>query len=127
MPGTIFDKILDGEIPSDKVHDDDICYAFRDISPQAPVHILVIPKVRNIPQISKLPGARPEHSSSDVEVVQKYNNIVGHCMRIAGEIGNRLCPNGFRLVVNDGKAGCQTVYHLHIHILGGRQLTWPPG
>jgi histidine triad (HIT) family protein len=111
---TVFDKILSGEWSSDKVHDDDLCYAFRDINPQAPVHILVIPKVRDgLTQLSK---AREDQKA-----------LIGHLTYVAGQIGNKECPNGFRLVINDGVEGAQSVYHLHIHILGGRTMGWPPG
>lgn len=119
MP-TIFDKILDGEIPSDKVYEDDVAFAFNDISPQAPTHILVIPKVRDITRISEARG-----NKLDDEETKK---ILGHLMLVAGKLGREKCgAEGFRLVVNDGEQGGQTVYHLHIHILGGRALKWPPG
>ena len=111
---TIFDKLLSGAIPSDKVYEDDQVYAFRDVNPQAPVHMLVIPKVRDgLTQLSK---ARTDQKA-----------LLGHLMYVAGQLGQQECPNGFRLVVNDGVQGSQSVYHLHIHILGGRQMGWPPG
>lgn len=113
-PPTVFDKILSGEWDSKMVHDDDKCYAFHDISPQAPTHILVIPKVRD--SLVKLSDAREDQSA-----------LLGHMIYIAGQIGKKECPKGFRIVVNDGEEGAQSVYHLHIHILGGRQMTWPPG
>ncbi|CAD7972576.1 unnamed protein product [Amoebophrya sp. A120] len=113
MP-TIFDKILDKEIPSEKVYEDDQVYAFKDISPQAPVHVLVIPKVRDIPRISE---AREDHKA-----------VLGHLFYVAGKIGRELCgEKGFRIAVNDGDNGGQTVYHLHLHVLGNRPMTWPPG
>mmetsp|Transcript_104414 Transcript_104414/g.185675 ORF Transcript_104414/g.185675 Transcript_104414/m.185675 type:complete len:134 (+) Transcript_104414:29-430(+) len=113
-PATIFDKIIAKEIPSDVVFEDEHCLAFKDINPQAPVHILVIPKVRDgLTGISKATTGNKA--------------VLGHMMVEAGRIGRENCPDGFRLVVNDGKDGCQTVYHLHIHILGGRGMTWPPG
>ncbi|CAD7972709.1 unnamed protein product [Amoebophrya sp. A25] len=115
MPATIFDKILDKEIPSECVYEDDVCYAFNDISAQAPIHFLVIPKARDIPRISEADE-------------KKHKEILGHCMYIAGKVGREKCgEDGFRVVVNDGEKGGQTVYHLHLHVLGGRQLTWPPG
>ena len=113
-PPTIFDRILAKQIPSETVHEDDLCYAFNDISPQAPTHVLLIPKVRA--GLTQIRHAAPAHTE-----------LLGHMMLTAGELGSKLCPDGFRLVVNDGKEGAQSVYHLHIHILGGRQLSWPPG
>jgi len=111
---TIFDKIIAKEIPSKVIHEDELCLAFADISPQAPTHMLLIPKVRaGLTQIRK---ATTEHAT-----------LLGHMMVVAGKLGNDACPDGFRLVVNDGAHGAQSVYHLHVHILGGRQLTWPPG
>ena len=113
-PDTIFDKLLSGEWPSDKVYEDDRAFAFRDVAPQAPVHILVIPKNRDgLTQLSKARSDQKE--------------LLGHLMYIAQEIGKKECPNGFRIVVNDGEEGAQSVYHLHLHILGGRSMTWPPG
>merc|ERR1712224_630709 len=106
---TIFDKILKKEIPSDCVYEDDHAYAFKDIQPQAPVHILVIPKQRSgLTQISKSDLDKDEHTY-----------LLGHLMQVASSIGKKECPKGFRLVVNDGQEGCQSVYHLHIHVLGG--------
>jgi histidine triad (HIT) family protein len=113
-PPTIFDKIIAGEIPSDVIHEDDICLAFRDITPQAPVHFLVIPKVRDgLTQLSK---ARDD---------QKH--VLGHLMYVAQQLGQRECPGGFRVTINDGRDGAQSVYHLHLHVMGGRQMLWPPG
>mmetsp|Transcript_19624 Transcript_19624/g.45773 ORF Transcript_19624/g.45773 Transcript_19624/m.45773 type:complete len:197 (-) Transcript_19624:74-664(-) len=113
-PPTIFDKILSGDIPADKIHDDDLCIAFRDVNPQAPVHFLVIPKNRDgLTQLSK---AREDQKS-----------VLGHMMYVAQMLGKKECPGGFRVVVNDGSDGAQSVYHLHIHVIGGRQMAWPPG
>jgi len=109
---TIFDKIIGREIPADIIYEDDKCIAFNDVSPQAPVHFLVVPKTR----IDKLEDA----SADDIETL-------GHLMQVAGLLGKQRASKGFRLVVNNGKDGCQSVYHLHLHILGGRQLKWPPG
>lgn len=111
---TIFGKILRGEIPADVVWDDIHCMAFRDINPQAPHHILVIPK-RYIPQLAK---AREEDRT-----------LLGHLMFVAGEVARKLGfeQDGFRVVINDGKGGGQEVYHLHLHVLAGRSLAWPPG
>mmetsp|Transcript_18496 Transcript_18496/g.28551 ORF Transcript_18496/g.28551 Transcript_18496/m.28551 type:complete len:222 (-) Transcript_18496:172-837(-) len=113
-PSTVFDKILSGEWSSDKVHEDDQCLAFRDINPQAPTHIVLIPKVRDgLTQLSK---ARDDQSP-----------LLGHLLFVAQSIGKKECPQGFRIVINDGEHGSQSVYHLHLHIIGGRQLGWPPG
>jgi histidine triad (HIT) family protein len=111
---TVFDKILSGEWSSDKVYEDETCLAFRDINPQAPVHIILIPKHRDgLTQLSK---AREDQEG-----------LLGHLMYVSQQIGNKECPKGFRIVINDGQDGAQSVYHLHLHILGGRQMTWPPG
>lgn len=110
---TIFGKIIKKEIPADIVYEDDLALAFRDITPQAPVHILVIPK-QAIAQISE---AQPQDQS-----------LLGHlllvCTKVAAIAG---LEQGFRLVINNGQDGGQTVYHLHIHILGKRAMAWPPG
>lgn len=113
-PATIFDRILSGDIPCNKVHEDEACLAFRDVNPQAPVHILVIPKDRD--GLTKLSNAREDQKEK-----------LGHLLFVAQMIGKEECPDGFRLVINDGRQGSQAVYHLHIHILGGRQMGWPPG
>ena len=112
---TIFDKIIDKSIPADIVYEDDKCLAFRDIAPQAPVHILVIPKERDgLTQLSK---ARDDQGA-----------LLGHLMLAARKVAlAEKLDKGFRIVINDGVEGCQSVYHLHVHILGGRQMTWPPG
>eukprot|EP00440_Ansanella_granifera_P018971 gb/GFBE01020614.1/.p1 GENE.gb/GFBE01020614.1/~~gb/GFBE01020614.1/.p1 ORF type:complete len:197 (+),score=28.70 gb/GFBE01020614.1/:1-591(+) len=113
-PETIFDKIIRKEIPSKIVHEDDRALAFRDVSPQGPVHILVIPKVRDgLTQLSK---ARDDQEA-----------LLGHLMLVASRVGKAECPEGFRVVINDGKHGAQSVYHLHVHVIGGRQMGWPPG
>ncbi|PAX53063.1 histidine triad nucleotide-binding protein [Brunnivagina elsteri] len=110
---TIFGKIIRKEISADIVYEDDLALAFRDVNPQAPVHILVIPKK----PIPKLADATPEDSA-----------LLGHLLltvkKIAEQIG---LETGYRVVINTGADGGQTVYHLHLHILGGRQLNWPPG
>lgn len=109
----LFCKIRDGEIPSDKVYEDDDVLAFRDINPQAPVHILVIPK-RHVASVADLtPG--------DVTLAGKLQVALAEIARQQG------LRDGFRVVANTGKHGQQTVFHLHYHLLGGRQLTWPPG
>ncbi|XP_013192607.1 adenosine 5'-monophosphoramidase HINT1-like [Amyelois transitella] len=112
-PGpTIFDKIISKEIKADIIYEDDLCLAFNDVSPQAPVHFLVIPKRR----IARL----QDSEDSDKE-------ILGHLMLVARSLGSQRAPSGWRLVVNNGRDGAQSVYHLHIHVLGGRQMGWPPG
>lgn len=109
---TIFGRIVRGEIPVERVYDDDICLAFRDISPVAPVHLLVIPKVA----VKSLAHVSPEHDT-----------MLGHLLRVAGELGQQHCPGGFRVVTNAGSDAGQTVAHLHLHVLGGRPMAWPPG
>ncbi|MCD7450767.1 Histidine triad nucleotide-binding protein 1 [Datura stramonium] len=113
---TIFDKIINKEIPADIVFEDDKVLAFRDINPQAPVHILLIPKVRDgLTGLSK--------------AEEKHCEILGQLLYTAKLVAKQegLLENGFRLVINDGPSGCQSVYHLHLHLLGGRQMNWPPG
>jgi len=112
---TIFDKIISKEIPADVIYEDDQCLAFRDINAQAPVHFLVIPKARSgLTRLSK--------------AVEAHKPLLGHLMFVAQEVAKQeKLGEGFRIVINDGPAGCQSVYHLHLHVLGGRQLTWPPG
>lgn len=110
---TIFDKIISKEIPADIIYEDDQCLAFNDISPQAPTHFLVIPKRR----IATLDDVVPEDK-----------DILGHLLVTASKLGTeKLGNNGYRLVINNGRDGAQSVFHLHIHVLGGRQLKWPPG
>ncbi|MGJ5629412.1 histidine triad nucleotide-binding protein [Nostoc sp. CALU 1950] len=110
---TIFSKIISREIPADIVYEDNLSLAFKDIHPQAPVHILVIPKK----PIAQLADAESEDHA-----------LLGHLLltakRVAEEAGLK---NGYRVVINTGDDGGQTVHHLHLHILGGRQLDWPPG
>jgi histidine triad (HIT) family protein len=113
MADTIFGRIIRGEIPARIVHDDDRCLAFHDVAPQAPVHVLVIPK-KPIPSLA-------EASAEDAD-------LFGHLMTVATEIARTLgLTGGYRLVVNCGPDGGQSVDHLHIHLLGGRPLGWPPG
>ena len=113
MAATIFKRIIDGEIPADKVYEDDRCLAFRDISPQAPTHVLVIPK-KEIPSLAQLTAEDQTLLGHLLLVVQK----------LAGELG---LDGGYRVVINCGPDGGQSVDHLHLHLLGGRQLKWPPG
>lgn len=110
---TIFSKIIRREIPAEIVYEDDLAIAFKDVNPQAPVHILVIPK-------------EPIAQLADAE--SKDHSLMGHLLltvkRVAQQAG---LNNGYRIVINTGPDGGQTVSHLHLHILGGRQMTWPPG
>lgn len=112
MSETIFTKIINREIPADIVYEDDLCLAFNDIQPQAPIHVLLIPKK----PIAKLAEAGPED-----------RELLGHLMLKAGKIADDLGAENFRLVVNNGADAGQSVFHLHLHILAGRPLTWPPG
>jgi len=111
---TIFGKILRGEIPCDEVYSDDEYLAFRDINPQAPHHILIIPR-KPIPKIS--------------DATEADRALVGGLILKANDIARSLgfSEEGYRLVFNCGAHGCQEVYHIHLHLLGGRQMTWPPG
>ncbi|KAJ8570559.1 hypothetical protein K7X08_037531 [Anisodus acutangulus] len=121
---TIFDKIINKEIPANIVYEDDKVLAFRDINPQAPVHILLIPKVRDgLTGLSKVFCLLSERAE------EKHREILGQLLYTAKLVAKQegLLENGFRLVINDGPSGCQSVYHLHLHLLGGRQMNWPPG
>ncbi len=110
---TIFAKIIDKEIPADIVHEDDRCLAFRDIAPQAPTHVLIIPK-EPLDQIENMSEAQ--------------EGLVGHLVFVATQIAKKEgLDQGYRLVMNNGVQGGQSVYHIHLHLLGGRQLAWPPG
>lgn len=113
---TFFDKLVSKEIPANIIFEDELCMAFRDINPQGPVHFLVIPK--NKDGLNRLSNAREDQKG-----------LLGHLMFVAQKVAHQenLVKGGYRLVVNDGPAGCQSVYHLHIHVIGGRQMTWPPG
>ncbi|MFM7240457.1 MAG: histidine triad nucleotide-binding protein [Cyanobium sp.] len=109
---TIFGRILRGEIPCDQVYADDLCLAFRDVAPQAPVHILVIPRRRLV----NLSEAQPE----DAE-------LLGHLLLVAAQVARQQGLTAFRTVINSGVEAGQTVFHLHVHVIGGRSLAWPPG
>ena len=111
---TLFEKIIAREIPAQIVYEDDLVLAFRDISPQAPVHVLIV---------SKKPIPRIAEAQADDQMV------LGHLLLKAAEVAKQLHldQGGFRLVINNGKDGGETVPHLHCHILGGRHLQWPPG
>ena len=111
---TIFGKILRGEIPSEKVYEDERALAFKDINPAAPVHILVIPK---------------EHIVNLLDAEESHAELLGHLMLVAAKVAREqgLEEGGFRLVANNGAGAGQTVFHLHLHVIGGRDLSWPPG
>jgi histidine triad (HIT) family protein len=115
MGETIFSKIIKKEIPADIVYETDDILAFRDIKPQAPVHILIIPKIE-IPKVTDIDG-------------KKHSQLLGELFDAANKIAKELKidQDGFRLVFNCGDNGGQDVYHLHMHLLGGRQMNWPPG
>ena len=112
MEDSLFTKIIKREIPADIIYEDDLCLAFRDINPQAPLHVLLIPK-HPIPKLS--------------DSIQDNQQLLGHLMLTAPKIAKQEGYDNFRLVVNNGEEAGQTVFHLHLHILAGRSLSWPPG
>ena len=113
MSATLFEKIINREIPSDILYEDDLSFVIKDINPQAPTHLLIIPK-KVIPKLSD--------ASEDDQM------ILGHLMLVAGKIADQLgLDETFRLVVNNGAKAGQSVFHLHLHLLSGRILNWPPG
>ncbi|MBI4192297.1 MAG: histidine triad nucleotide-binding protein [Betaproteobacteria bacterium] len=113
MADTLFTRIINRQIPADIVYEDELCLAIRDINPQAPVHLLLIPKQ----PIDMLSNAKPEDQA-----------LLGHLLLAAGRIARQLGIDGaFRLVVNNGADSGQSVFHIHIHILAGRRFRWPPG
>ncbi|MBI2790700.1 MAG: histidine triad nucleotide-binding protein [Gammaproteobacteria bacterium] len=113
MSKTIFEKVISREIKADIVYEDNWCIAFHDINPQAPVHVLLVTK-KVIPKLS-------EASEEDAE-------LLGHLMLKVADVTHKLnIKDNFRVVINNGPMACQTVYHLHIHILSGRMFHWPPG
>ena len=113
MSKTLFEKIIAREIPAEIVYEDDLVLAFRDIKPQAPVHVLIVPK-KPFPRIA--------------EATADEQSLLGHLLLKAAEVAKQLdLKNGYRLVINNGADGGETVPHLHVHILGGRHLVWPPG
>jgi histidine triad (HIT) family protein len=113
---TIFERIIDREIPAELLHEDEFCVAFRDIQPQAPVHVLIVPK-RVIPRVG--------------EAVKEDGETLGALLLAAGRVAEKLGVNskdkGFRLVINHGRDAGESVPHLHVHLLAGRGLEWPPG
>lgn len=114
MSDCLFCKIVKGDIPSKKVYEDDLCYAFYDIDPQAPVHFLVVPKA---------------HIQSVSDITQENEAVVGRILAVIAKLAKELgfAEAGYRVVSNIGKAGQQSVPHLHFHVLAGRDMTWPPG
>ena len=110
---TIFGKIIRREVPADIVYEDDLCLAFRDVNPQAPTHVLLVPKK----EIARLVDAQPED-----------RDLIGHLLLAANRIARELgIEDAFRIVVNNGAGAGQSVFHLHLHILAGRPMRWPPG
>lgn len=110
---TLFGKIIKREIPADIIYEDELCLAFRDVNPQAPTHVLIIPKQ----EVARLADAGQEDQA-----------LLGHLMLAANKIARQLGVDGaFRLVVNNGAGAGQSVFHLHLHLLAGRPFHWPPG
>ena len=110
---TLFKKIINREIPADIVYEDEISLAFKDINPQAPTHILIIPK-------------KPIEKLSDANIEDQA--LLGHLMLVAGNIAEQLnLDNTFRIIINNGAGAGQSVFHLHLHLMSGRPLSWPPG
>ncbi len=110
---TIFEKIIAREIPAQIIHEDDLCVAFRDINPQSPIHFLVIPK-KPIPRLG--------------EASKEDQALLGHLLLTAAAVARQEgLSHGFRTVINHGPDGGETVPHLHVHVLGGRHMAWPPG
>ena len=110
---TVFQKVIDRELPADIVHEDEHCVAFRDIAPAAPTHILVVPK-------------KPVTCIDDLEASDAP--LIGHLVYIASQLAkNEGLKGGYRLVFNNGSDGGQSVFHIHLHLLGGRAMAWPPG
>ncbi len=109
----LFCKIIEGALPSTAVYQDDLCYAFADINPQAPVHVILTPR---------------EHLASLASAGAHHPALLGHLLWAAAEIARaKSLARGYRVVINTGEDGGQTVDHLHVHLLGGRSLAWPPG
>lgn len=108
----LFCKIINGEIPSSKVYEDDLVFAFNDIEPQAPVHILIIPK---------------EHIASACEINENNSSLIAHVFEVAAKIAKEKNLDGFRIVNNCGDSAGQSVKHIHFHLMSGREFTWPAG
>jgi len=109
---TIFGRILQGEIPCDQVYADDRCLAFRDVQPQAPVHVLVIPRQ---PLVNLADAAEADQ------------DLLGHLLLVAAKVARQEGLSAWRTVINTGAEAGQSVFHLHLHVIGGRPLAWPPG
>lgn len=112
MSDCLFCKIVAGEIPSSKVYEDDVCYAFNDIDPQAPTHFLVIPKT---------------HVGSVAEITAENSSVVAHMFEVIAKVAKEQGLDSYRVVSNIGEQAGQSVPHLHFHVLSGRDMTWPPG
>ncbi|WP_295584864.1 histidine triad nucleotide-binding protein [uncultured Oscillibacter sp.] len=112
MSDCLFCKIVAGEIPSSKVYEDDVCYAFNDIDPQAPTHFLVIPKT---------------HIGSVAEITAENSSVVAHMFEVIAKVAKEQGLDSYRVVSNIGEQAGQSVPHLHFHVLSGRDMTWPPG
>ena len=110
---TLFEKILSGDIPAEIVYQDDLAFVINDINPQAPVHFLVIPK-KPVPRVG--------------EAHEDDKELLGHLLLVAARMAkDRALGNGYRIIINNGPDGGESVPHMHVHVLGGRQMTWPPG
>jgi histidine triad (HIT) family protein len=114
MNNCLFCRISAKKIPANIIYEDSEAVAFNDINPQAPVHVLIIPK---------------KHISTSLDITDEDNVLIGHLFRLAGQIAKEkgIAEHGFRLVMNTNAAAGQTVFHIHLHLLGGRQMHWPPG
>ena len=114
MSDCLFCRLASGAIPAKRLHEDDRCIAFRDIQPQAPVHVLVIPR---------------EHVSSASALDEGHEALAGHLLRVGAKVAmdEGVAESGYRLVFNTGPDAGQSVFHLHLHVLGGRSMSWPPG
>ena len=109
----LFCRIIEGKIPANRVYEDDLCIGFPDINPQAPTHLLIVPR---------------EHIASQAKAVAEHTPLLGHLMAAAAGIArSKKLDKGYRVVINTGEDGGQTVNHLHLHLLGGRPMAWPPG
>jgi histidine triad (HIT) family protein len=112
MADTVFGRIVRGELPAKRVYEDELAIAFHDLAPQAPVHLLVIPRK----PIARISAAGAEDTA-----------LLGHLLLVARHVAKEAGLTDFRIVVNDGASAGQSVFHLHLHVLGGRALGWPPG
>ncbi|MEM1042407.1 MAG: histidine triad nucleotide-binding protein [Bacteroidota bacterium] len=112
MTKTLFQQIADGDIPSQLLYEDDRAIAFRDIDPQAPVHVLIVPR-------------KPIPRADEIQVEDEA--LIGHLFVIARQVAEQQGLKNYRLVMNNGEGAGQTVFHVHLHLLGGRSMQWPPG